>query len=149
MSMHQLPIVSIVIPVRNGVRTIARTLKSVESQTYTSKEVIVVDGLSTDGTLDVLDEYSNCVSNVISESDQGIYDAMNKGVLRSKGDWLLFLGADDFLLGPEVLENIFEVFLPRTKSKADLIFGSGLSNGTILKNSFDWRMLKGNSLNHE
>ena len=102
------PKISIGIVVYNGVEHIGSALKSVADQSYKNIEVIVVDGGSTDGTLDILEEYSKCISVMISEPDKGIYDAMNKVRAKASGDWLLFMGCDDVLL--DVVEEAVSLF---------------------------------------
>lgn len=92
------PRISIGIVVYNGVAHIRHALESVVQQPYKNIELIVVDGGSTDGTLDVLGGYAQHISVLVSEPDQGIYDAMNKVCSRATGDWLIFLGCDDVLL---------------------------------------------------
>lgn len=86
----------------NAAAQLERTLRSVERQCYPHWEIIVQDGGSTDGTLEILESHRASVSWV-SEPDRGIYDAWNKAVARAGGDWALFLGADDFLMNDNVL----------------------------------------------
>lgn len=143
------PLISVIIPVRNAVRTIGAAIESVVSQTYGRVELIVVDGQSTDGTLDVMKRFGDSINCLISEPDGGIYEAMNKGISRSTGGWLLFLGADDRLIGNDVLHDIYVKYGREIPKDIELIFGQGTSNQKRLKNSFDWRMFKGNSLNHQ
>jgi glycosyltransferase involved in cell wall biosynthesis len=101
------PKISVIIVVFNGARTLPQAIESVLRQTYKNVELIVVDGGSTDGTLDILRKYES--NNFIwkSEPDKGIYDAMNKGIMMAHGEWLHFLGADDTLINDKVLENVF------------------------------------------
>lgn len=98
------PKISIGIVVYNGIVHIRCALDSIVRQSYKNIELIVVDGGSKDGTLSVLDEYSEYISVMVSEPDKGIYDAMNKVCLLATGDWLIFLGCDDELL--DVLGNV-------------------------------------------
>ncbi|MBF4517622.1 glycosyltransferase [Flavobacterium sp. ANB] len=98
--------ISIITVVRNGASTIEQTILSVLSQDYPDFEYVIVDGVSTDGTLDILEKYSDKI-RYVSESDAGIYDAMNKGISLAKGDWLYFLGCDDVFYNNSVLSNIF------------------------------------------
>jgi glycosyltransferase involved in cell wall biosynthesis len=93
-----LPRISVGIVVYNGAGHIRRALDSVVQQSCRNIELVVVDGGSTDGTLEVLCEYAQYISVLVSEPDQGIYDAMNKVCTRATGDWLIFLGCDDVLL---------------------------------------------------
>lgn len=89
--------ISVGIVVYNGAEHIRKSLESVINQPYKNIELIVVDGSSSDGTRDILNEYSQHISRLVSEPDRGIYDAMNKVCLLASGDWLIFLGCDDQL----------------------------------------------------
>lgn len=90
------PLVSIVTVVYNGAATLERTIKSVLEQDYGNIEYIVVDGGSTDGTLDLLRKYDDRIDLWVSERDKGIYDAMNKGVALCTGEWVALINADDW-----------------------------------------------------
>jgi len=87
--------VSIITVCFNIAETIEQTIKSVLGQDYKDIEYIIVDGRSTDGTLDIINRYKNRIANIISEPDNGIYDAMNKGLRSSTGDILATLNGDD------------------------------------------------------
>lgn len=95
--MTSLPRVSIVVPSFNAEKTLGLCLQSVVDQSYDNLELIIIDGASTDDTLDIIKDFEEYITYWVSEKDQGIYDAMNKGFERSTGDWLYFLGADDTL----------------------------------------------------
>ena len=95
---NNFPRISIGLVVYNGIEHIRSALDSVVRQSYKNIELIVVDGGSKDGTKNVLDEYSEHITVLISEPDKGIYDAMNKVCSLATGDWLIFLGCDDVLL---------------------------------------------------
>lgn len=99
------PKISIVTVSYNAEETIERTIQSVLSQTYHNIEYIVVDGASTDHTIDVIKKYRGQVY-VLSEPDKGIYDAMNKATQIVTGDYLLFLGADDILASSSVIDDV-------------------------------------------
>jgi glycosyltransferase involved in cell wall biosynthesis len=89
-------LVSIITVVYNGEKYIKDTLESVINQTYGDIEYIIIDGGSTDGTMRIVNEYKSAISVIISEPDQGIYDAMNKGIKLSNGDIVGIINADDF-----------------------------------------------------
>ena len=111
--------VSIITVVFNGIRTIEQTIKSVLNQSYKNIEYIIIDGGSTDGTLDIIRKYENYLSYIISEPDHGIYDAMNKGIQKSTGDIVGIINSDDWY---EV--NTVSQVVERFESFAvDLVYG--------------------------
>jgi glycosyltransferase len=85
-------------------------LRSVAQQTWTNREHVLIDGKSSDGTLDVLDRHRESLGVLVSELDRGIYDALNKGIAHASGDVVGFLHADDIFAGPEVLARIGAAF---------------------------------------
>lgn len=113
------PTVSIIIATYNSSKTIRQALDSVVNQTITDWECIIIDGLSNDNTIDIVKEYEKDNNKIryISEKDNGIYDAMNKGVVNAKGEWIYILGSDDELL-PDGLEKLLQ-----NSSDYDLIYG--------------------------
>lgn len=113
-----LPKVSIITVVYNDARGMEYTIRSVMKQTYVELEYIIVDGLSTDGTLDIIDQYREEVSMLISEKDNGIYDAMNKGLSVATGDYVLFLNSGDELYEDTTLEKVFS-----SAENADIYYG--------------------------
>jgi glycosyltransferase involved in cell wall biosynthesis len=100
------PRISVITVVLNGEKYLEQTIQSVIKQTYVNLEYLVVDGGSTDGSLEILRKYEHSIDYWVSECDGGIYSAMNKGVALSTGDWLIFINADDFLWSPFILEQI-------------------------------------------
>lgn len=90
------PLISIVTVSFNAVQTIERTILSVINQTYENIEYIIIDGGSTDGTVDVIKKYADCITYWVSESDKGIYDAMNKGISHATGDFIGIINSDDW-----------------------------------------------------
>lgn len=98
------PKISIGMVVYNGAAHIRHALDSIVRQSYSNIELIVVDGGSSDGTLEILREYKKYISVLVSEPDKGIYDAMNKVCTLASGDWLIFFGCDDVLL--DSLSNV-------------------------------------------
>ena len=91
------PRISIITVVYNGASTLEQTILSVLKQTYSRIEYIIIDGGSKDGTVDIIKKYQDRIAYWVSEPDEGIYDAMNKGIRHASGDWIYFLGADDIL----------------------------------------------------
>jgi len=98
--------ISVVTVCFNAAKTIAQTIESVACQVHPDVEHIVIDGASTDGTIDIVHGYSGRLAQVLSEPDDGIYDAMNKGLARSSGDIVCFLNADDQYAHPQVLSRV-------------------------------------------
>lgn len=113
--------VSIITVCYNSRNTIEDTINSVISQTYPFLEYIIIDGESTDGTLDVINKYRNRIFNVISESDKGIYDGMNKGILAASGDIIGFLNADDMFYDNTVIQRVVLAF---TSYTIDSVYGN-------------------------
>jgi glycosyltransferase involved in cell wall biosynthesis len=112
--------ISIITACYNNEQTIEDTLKSVQSQSYSNVEHIIIDGGSSDSTLEIIKEYPH-ISIVVSEPDQGIYDALNKGLALATGDVLGFLHSDDYFSDTEVLATINTAF--ETNSSLDCTFG--------------------------
>lgn len=110
--------ISIITVVFNNVHDMGYTLSSVAYQTYPNIEYIVVDGGSTDGTLELIHAYSEQIDVLISEEDNGIYDAMNKGLVRATGDYVLFLNSGDELYDKDTVRDIVE-----KGCGADIIYG--------------------------
>jgi glycosyltransferase involved in cell wall biosynthesis len=100
------PLISVIVAVYNGKETLQQCIDSVTQQTYPNKEMIIIDGGSKDGTVDLLEMNRNKFSYWISEPDSGIYNAWNKGLAQAQGDWICFLGADDYFWDITVLERM-------------------------------------------
>jgi glycosyltransferase involved in cell wall biosynthesis len=98
--------ISIVTVCLNAADVIDRCLSSVANQTYPHIEYLLIDGVSTDGTLDIIQKYEKSISYFVSEEDGGIYPAMNKGIAKATGDFVLILGADDYLVDDNVIEDV-------------------------------------------
>ena len=105
--MERLPLITVVTVCYNCVKVIERTILSVLSQSYPNVEYIVVDGGSTDGTIDVIKKYNDKITNWISEPDGGVYFGMNKGIAMAHGDWINFMNAGDTFVSNDVLEQCF------------------------------------------
>ena len=112
--------ISIITSVYNNKETIAEAIESVLSQTYENIEYIVVDGASTDGTVEVIEEYAEEITTFVSEQDKGIYDGLNKGVALATGDVVGFLHSDDLFEDKYVVEKIAQAFI---KSGVESIYG--------------------------
>ncbi len=100
------PLITIIIAVRNGERTLQRSIDSVSGQTYSSKELIVFDAASTDSTVKILQANNDKVTYWRSEPDQGIFQAWNKALDYARGNWVCFLGADDVFASTDVLAQM-------------------------------------------
>jgi glycosyltransferase involved in cell wall biosynthesis len=104
--MENCPKITIVTVCFNAEETIENTILSVINQTYMNIEYIIIDGNSTDGTLNIIKKYSSRIAYWISEPDKGVYDAMNKALKVASGDYLIFMGADDVLYTNSTLANM-------------------------------------------
>lgn len=100
------PAISVVLVCKNPGARLAEAVESVCTQRGVASELVVIDGASTDGTAEWLTANGQKFAHRCSEPDNGIYDAMNKGVAAARGDWILFLGADDRLVGNTVLSEV-------------------------------------------
>ncbi len=101
-----MPKYSIIIPTYNSASTLAAAISSVLEQTFSDFEILIMDGCSTDNTLDIVKSFSDNRVKICSEPDTGVYDAMNKGVNKAIGEWLFFLGSDDVFYDNNVLLSI-------------------------------------------
>lgn len=113
--------ISVITVNRNDVNGLRKTVESVLSQTLPPFEFIVIDGASTDGSANLLNEFAGSISYSVSEPDKGIYNAMNKGIAHAHGDYCIFMNSGDCFCNPEVLRRVAE-----TGSKADIICGNAL-----------------------
>ncbi|MCC9137323.1 glycosyltransferase family 2 protein [Pontibacter silvestris] len=111
--------ISIITIVYNNCQTIADAIDSVLSQTYADIEYIIVDGLSTDGTVEIIKSYGNKISKFISEKDKGLYDAINKGIALASGDVIGLLHSDDIFYSTDAVKSVAETF---QKHKADCLY---------------------------
>ena len=101
------PKLSIITSTYNAAATFEKCLDSILSQTWTDREYLIIDGGSTDGTLELLSKYGDSIDYWMSEPDEGVYDALNKGIALARGEWIYFIGADDYLIDSDVLQRIF------------------------------------------
>ena len=149
------PKLSVITVVFNNVRDIERTMLSVLGQTYSNIEYIIIDGQSTDGTLQLARQYQHRISKLISEKDKGIYDAMNKGLAVATGDYVIFMNSGDEFYAPDTVANVFA-----SADDADIYYGEtemidndGQSLGQRRHQApaaFTWRDFKyGMSVSHQ
>jgi glycosyltransferase involved in cell wall biosynthesis len=149
------PKLSVITIVYNNVKDIERTMLSVINQTYANIEYIIVDGLSSDGTISIINRYSANISKLINEKDEGIYDAMNKGLAAAAGDYVLFMNSGDEFFAPDTVAKVFS-----SAPDADIYYGEteminseGQSLGRRRHKApkhFTWRSFKyGMSVSHQ
>ncbi|MFA5321228.1 MAG: glycosyltransferase family 2 protein [Smithella sp.] len=100
------PLISIIVAVFNGMKTLQKCIDSVSMQTYPNRELLILDGGSQDGTVELLIKNERKINYWISEPDNGICHAWNKGLDKSKGEWICFIGADDYFWDSQVLERL-------------------------------------------
>ena len=105
-----MPKLSIITINYNNAAGLSNTIKSVIGQTSSEFEYIVIDGGSTDGSIDIIRHYEHNLTHWVSEPDEGIYNAMNKGILLARGDYCQFLNSGDYLLSPDVIERMLLEF---------------------------------------
>lgn len=105
-----------------------KTIKSVADQSFKNFEYLIIDGNSTDNSKALIKSYASKIDYWVSEPDRGIYDAMNKGIARAKGDYCMFLNSGDYLLDPSTLENVF-----RNNPTEDIIYGDLKSDHRVYK----------------
>ena len=111
---------SIITVTKNAAATLERSIQSVSKQRHRPLDYIVIDGASSDGTSAIVERHADVVTRFVSEPDQGIYDAMNKGLALARGDFVYFLGADDSLIDGRVLADVAESL---TRAPCDLLYG--------------------------
>lgn len=114
------PLVSVITVVRNCSLTIENTILSVIKQENINIEYIIIDGISTDGTVELIRKHEDSIDYWISESDKGIYDAMNKGILLAKGHWIIFMNSGDTFVADNTLQEIFK---RQFDDNLDIIYG--------------------------
>lgn len=140
------PKVSVIIVTYHAEKTLEKCIKSVLTQSLENIELIIIDGNSSDRTNKIIIKYSKQIAYSISEPDQGVYDAMNKGIDHAHGEWILFLGADDQIHQTNTISNL----LKKEDSTFDLIVGNIIyDTGYKFRPHFNWRMLFKNTLHHQ
>lgn len=149
------PLLSVITVVFNNVKDIERTMLSVLNQTYPKIEYIIIDGKSTDGTVEIIEKYQERLAVFISEKDAGIYDAMNKGLALATGDYVIFMNSGDEFYEKDTVKTVFA-----TAPNADIYYGEtemidqnlqslGQRRHNVPEN-FTWRDFKyGMSVSHQ
>lgn len=144
--------ISIITICLNEEERIDKTLSSIIAQTYQNRELIVIDGASTDGTLEIINQHKNDITHLLSEKDDGIYYAMNKGIALAKGDYIIFMNGGDIFFNKDVLFDVFS----RENISEGIIYGnvcyvypSGNSSINHLPQKIDRLFLTNNTINHQ
>jgi glycosyltransferase involved in cell wall biosynthesis len=131
--------------VLNGEQYLEQAIRSVITQPYEHIQYIVIDGGSKDGTVDIIRRYEEQIDYWVSEPDEGIYDAMNKGWAASHGDYVYYLGADDVLLNLPI-SSLAKAY----RDNVDLVYGDVcLSNGRYFRSRYGIGLLVNNTLHHQ
>jgi len=128
---------SIIIPTYNSAKVIRKAIDSIINQTFDDWELLIMDGVSKDETVAIAKSYHNAKIRVFSENDKGIYDAMNKGIAKSNGEWLYFLGSDDWLYDNDVLRS---VFIDSDISNYDVIYGEADAEQLDERHKGEWNV---------
>jgi glycosyltransferase involved in cell wall biosynthesis len=118
----ELSLITVITVVFNGEKYLEETILSVISQKYSNVEYIIIDGGSTDGTIEIIKKYEHAIDYWVSEKDQGIFDAMNKGAFCSKGSYIYFLNSDDYLLADTL--NIVSHKITSKVILPDVLYGN-------------------------
>lgn len=103
--MEKITIITVTFNCKNSIE---KTIQNIINQSYKNIEYIIVDGRSTDGTVEIINKYTNNIDIFISEPDNGIYDGMNKGIKLSSGDWIIFMNSGDYFVSLDILDKIFK-----------------------------------------
>jgi len=117
------PLISVIVAVYNGAKTLQRCIDSVSGQTYPNKELIIIDGGSTDGTVEIIRSNQDKVTYWISEPDSGIYNAWNKALYHASGYWICFLGSDDYLWKNSVFGEITPHLIKAESRDIRMVYG--------------------------
>ena len=126
------PLISIITVIYNDGKKLEETILSILSQTYDNLEFIIIDGSSTDETIDIIKKYEDKIDYWISEKDSGIFDAMNKGILAAKGDYINFMNAGDFFIRKSLVKEVVDIL---NSEEIDFLYGyANLGNNKINKN---------------
>lgn len=143
------PCYSIIIPTYKSSSVIKIALESILDQTYQNFEVLIMDCLSTDGTVDLVKSFEDERIRIFSETDNGIYDAMNKGISKAKGEWIYFLGSDDYLISPSILHEVNEFIIKNNAT--DFVYGNVIwgKSHTVYDGQFNLHKLFERNICHQ
>jgi glycosyltransferase involved in cell wall biosynthesis len=131
MNQNTSPLITVITVNYNNAEALEKTIQSVISQTYSSVEYIVIDGASTDNSIDVIKKYESKITKWVSEKDKGIYHAMNKGVDRASGSWVCFLNCGDIFVNNQIIQQLVDNI---QSCGADIVYGNILveqQDGTL------------------
>jgi len=126
---------SIIIPTFNSEKYIPALLKNITGQTLHDYELVIIDNVSVDNTITLIKEFTHHIDiNIISEKDNGIYEAMNKGIKNATGEWLYFMGTDDIFDNENVLQSVY----PFLTSENDIVYGDSIWMPKNIKEEGEW-----------
>ena len=153
---NSIPKVSFITVVFNNKENLEKTISAVIKQKYSNTEIVIIDGGSTDGTLDTIAKYKESIAYCVSEKDNGIYDAMNKGLIAASGDYVWFMNSGDVPYDDDTLTNVF-----KTEKDGDVYYGDtemvdekGISYGNrtlkVPPEKLNWKkMIDGMVVSHQ
>lgn len=151
------PVITVIVAVLNSAKTFQLCLESIIAQNYPNKELIVMDGGSTDGSVELLKRYDNYITYWESQPDNGIYHAWNKALEHARGDWFCFLGADDRLNNKEILTRLVPYLQKSCEQQIRVVYGRVVksdNNGNVVRlegkpwTEVGWLMKHGMSIPH-
>jgi glycosyltransferase involved in cell wall biosynthesis len=139
------PLITVIMPTFNIADTLDRAIQSVLEQSYDNVELVILDGGSTDGTVDILRKHEDSIDYWRSQPDDGIYDAMNQGVDLARGSWLFFMGGDD------VLVNNLRRVVPKLRSNKCIYYGDAYwpTRNRVYDGKFTWVKLTDRNICHQ
>ena len=145
MTLPQNPSLSIIIPTFNAGHILDIALSSIISQEYKNVEIIIIDSISTDSTISIVQKHKKHISHCLIEPDSGLYDAMNKGAKLAQGDWFYFLGADD------ILNNCLHKVATYLKNPRMVYYGDVFlpHKNKTYAGRFKWHTLVSKNINHQ
>jgi glycosyltransferase involved in cell wall biosynthesis len=145
------PLISIVSVVHNARGVLEKTIISIIGQTYKNIEYIIIDAKSTDGTLDIIKKYEDKIDYWVSDSDHGIYDAMNKGIYLANGKWINFMNAGDYFYSSDVIRKFIDInpVLLNNYYGDNIYFNDNISYTFIANLNSKIKFLRHNAFSHQ